>query len=109
MSKIRLILLSMLVVFAASAIASASASAANGCEELTGEKCLWSLNGGRLLTGEERTLKRQWNSTQTLKGTVGAFETELTSNLVTLVNARIRGGIPGYDLGKLRFEQVKVV
>jgi hypothetical protein len=108
MSKIRLIMLTMLAVFAAGAIASASA-AANGCEEVGGEKCLWSLNGGRLGVGEIRTLKRQWNSLQTLKGTVGAVSVTLSSKLVELKNAEIDGGIPGLNRGKIVFKNVEVV
>jgi hypothetical protein len=109
MSKVRLILLSMLAVFAASAIASASASANNGCLEVGGEKCLWTLNGAALPTGEMRTVKVIWNSTQTLKGKVGSFATTLTSKLIELEKAAILGGIPGTNYGKIAFKNVVVV
>ena len=107
MSKVRLILLSMLAVFAASAVASASAAAA-GCEEAGGEKCLWTLEGKILPAGEMRELKVVPTATFTLKGKASGAKVTLKSTEIDLKEAKILGGNPGTNYGSILFKNVTV-
>jgi len=77
MSRIRLIVLSMLVVFAASAVAAAAAAAAPGCEETGGEKCFWQVQGAQLKEKAAKEFTAGANKNFVLKGKVKAIAVEL--------------------------------
>ena len=109
MSRFKLIALSMLVVFAASALAAASAAAAPGCEEVGGEKCFWQIQGAKLKEKETKEFTASANKNFVLKGKVKAVAVELKwEKLKVKAGALLVGGEPGDNEESFVFEEVKV-
>jgi hypothetical protein len=109
MSRIRLIVLSMLVVFTASAVAAVAAAAAPGCEEVGGEKCFWQVQGAQLKEKAAKEFTAGANKNFVLKGKVKAIAVELKwEKLKVKAGALLIGGEPGDNEEAFVLEGVKV-
>jgi hypothetical protein len=96
MRKTRLVLLSLLAVFAFSAVAAASASAFN---------LEWEVNGVKLASGKTEKVVSTSLTTYTL--TAGTKVITCAKTLVGPGNGTITGGKPGTDAAKIDFEECK--
>lgn len=109
MSRIRPIMLSMLVVFTVSAVAAAAAAAAPGCEETGGEKCFWQVQGAQLKEKATKEFTAGANKNFVLKGKVKAIAVELKwEKLKVKAGALLIGGEPGDNEEAFVLEGVKV-
>ncbi len=108
MTKARLIVLSLLGVFAASAIAAASAAAV-GCEEAGGEKCEWRVEKVVLAAKATKAYTAKAGNTFVMTGEVAGIKFELTSKELEAKNGSIEGGAPGKGKVSLDWKNVTVV
>jgi hypothetical protein len=111
MSKLRLMMGALAVLFVA-AIASSSASAAEiGCEAPKEDgECFWSVEGSKLAeSAKEATVANIKKSTQfVLKGKVAGTEVELTATGIKTEGGELLGGNPGTGEATVVMEGVKV-
>jgi hypothetical protein len=112
MSKIRLILLSMLMSFVFGAIASSSASAAEieGCKKpATQPKCLLTVEGKKLAKGEKEEFTAKVKTAFAFSGKLSGTAFEIKANKLKVEKgSNLLGGNPAEGQATAVFEEVKV-